>query len=82
LAFRGDQGGNDLPSRLALSQVAGGERYDLTTVAELPDGIARAVKPEKRIEHRHLWNTWLFFATRWVGGRFFWGTSFFGRRGV
>jgi hypothetical protein len=46
----------------ALAQETGGKSYDLTTVGELPDDVARAVKPEKRIEHRSLWNTWLFFA--------------------
>ena len=46
----------------ALAQETGGKSYDLTTVSELPDDIARSVKPEKRIEHRSLWNTWLVFA--------------------
>jgi hypothetical protein len=46
----------------ALAQETGGKSYDLASVARLPQDIARSVKPEKRIEHRSLWNTWLFFA--------------------
>jgi hypothetical protein len=46
----------------AIAQDTGGKFYDLTTVARLPEDIAGATKPEKRVENRSLWNTWLCFA--------------------